>query len=66
MCLFQITELAGYTARVSGMFKVFNDVSHEQYVRNTVHTGGRVKHGHQKHIDKIAQNRQPAGKILHM
>lgn len=33
---FQITELAGYTARVSDMFKVFDDVGKGKYERQMV------------------------------
>ena len=32
----QITELAGYTARVSQMLQVFGDMKAGNYVRNTV------------------------------
>ncbi|GFO21214.1 ATP-binding cassette sub-family d member 2 [Plakobranchus ocellatus] len=32
----EITELAGYTSRVSQMFEVFDDVKHGRYHRNTV------------------------------
>lgn len=60
----QITELAGYTARVSQMFRVFKEVSEAHYVRNSVHTvahrGGHHKHHHQK--DRIARNQEPRGR----
>ncbi len=32
----QITELAGYTARVSQMLQVFGDMKAGNYIRNTV------------------------------
>ena len=43
MCYFQITELVGYSARVSDMLTVFDDVSKGHYIRNTVTANGKAK-----------------------
>ncbi|XP_067951363.1 ATP-binding cassette sub-family D member 2-like [Watersipora subatra] len=60
----EITELAGYTSRVSQMFRVFKEVSEAHYVRNTVHSPDIHKRSHQRHKDRILATAQPDGMVI--
>lgn len=53
--MLQITELAGYTSRVSQMFEVFEDVKMGKYQRNTVTKQKTPKVTHERIAGPLVQ-----------